>query len=352
MPASFSVSDIVGALDLLAEQGQWTRCLDKAKQHSPPVHHKYLALYAAQLLCDGDPVAALGLYQQGAVAAVAPPPLPQNINIYTRITVECLALREQDALAGDVWRALRSFLLQVVLAFRSADPLKGSEQLAAVDRFDDLLLIVHYYAMRAACREVAALSAIALRLSVAVLRYTEHIPVDKAFYEAGQALRQAGRDAEAFVMLNHYLDVCDAIEGAETLVDHLDLTATDIPSSVPIPERMHLAAEPRVHEDIRDWVLAISMDQRVEQQLPVDEARGLHEASLGTGDVACLVSGYPVGAASGRSQPVTFQRSQRLAAREAWSKLTVAGKMAPHSAVPDVLAFVEKWCGVANFMGN
>lgn len=264
-------------------------------------------------------------------------------------------MREQDAIAGDLWRTLRSFLLQVVLAFRSADTtttgggaLSPADQ-KSVDRFDDLLLIVHYYAMRAACREVSALGPIAVRISVAMLRYTELIPVDKAFYEAGMALRTAGRDAEAFVMLNHYLDVCDAIEGAETLVDHLDLTATDIPSSVPIPERMHLANEPHVHEDIRDWILAISMDQRIEQALPIDEQRNLYESSLGVTDVPCLVSGYPV---LGGKTPVTFQRSQRQATREAWSKLTVAAKMAQHSAVPDVLAFIEQWCGVANYMGN
>lgn len=333
------------------------------------MHQKYLALYAAQLLRDGDCIAALALYSStpssgntsastvSALSAGAPPALPQNINIYNRIALECLGQREQAALDAGLWRNLRNFLLQVVLAFRSGDtnntagpPLSAVDR-KSIDRFDDQLLIAHYYAVRAACRTVPALATIGTRLSVALLRYTEMIPVDKAFYEAGMALRAAGRDGEAFVMLNHYLDVCDAIEGAESLVDHLDLTATDIPSSVPIPERMHLAGEPHVHENIREWILAISMDQRVDQTLPADDERGLYEASLAPGEEPCLVSGYPV-VVGGNKSPVTFQRSNWQANREAWSKLTVAAKMAAHSEVPDVLAFVERWCGAANYMGN
>jgi len=42
--------DIIGALDLLVEQGQWLKCLETAKQHGPQVLHKYVALYASQLI--------------------------------------------------------------------------------------------------------------------------------------------------------------------------------------------------------------------------------------------------------------------------------------------------------------
>lgn len=245
----------MGALDLLAEQGQWTRCIEKAKQHSSSVMHKYLAQYATQLIYDDDCVSALSLYiKHGA------PALQQNFNIYNRIATECFALREPDGQA--VWRDLRLFLWQLMQAIRTADSVMDER---SVDRLDELLLIAHYYATRAACREVASLQSIAIRISVAILRYTELIPVDKAFFEAGMDLRSVGRESEAFVILNHYLDVCDAIESSENLVDHLNLVATDFPSSVPIPERMHLRNEMQLHEDIREWILAVSMDQRVEQ---------------------------------------------------------------------------------------
>lgn len=49
---------------------------------------------------------------------------------------------------------------------------------------------------------------------------------------------------------------------------------------------------------MKEWVLAVSMDQKVEQQLPLDE-RMTYEASLvagktGTVSPACIISGYPV----------------------------------------------------------
>lgn len=173
-------------------------------------------------------------------------------------------MREQDMVS--VWRDLRTFLYELVMAIRSAEQRDPN----AEDRFEQLLLIAHYYATRAACREVAALHSVGIKISVALLRYTELIPVDKGFYEAGMDLRSVGRDSEAFVLLNHYLDVCDAIDGAENLVDHLNLAATDFPSSVPIPAAMHLQNEMHVHEDIRDWILAISMDQKVDQVSELD----------------------------------------------------------------------------------
>lgn len=218
--------------------------------------HKYLAQYAAHLIHNRDSVNALQIYlQYGA------PALPQNYNIYMRIALECFALRESDGI--HIWKDLRNFLFQLTQSIK-ADT-NGSDE-TMYDRFEQLLLIAHYYATRAACREVPALHLIGVKISVAILRYTELIPVDKAFFEAGMDLRSLNRESEAFVILNHYLDVCEAIEeGSGNLVDHSDFTCTDIPSSVPIPERMHLQDETKLHEEIREWILAISMDQKINQ---------------------------------------------------------------------------------------
>lgn len=51
--------------------------------------------------------------------------------------------------------------------------------------FQTLLLIVHYYAVRCVCRQVQVLKNIGTKISVALLRYTDIIPADKGFYEAG-----------------------------------------------------------------------------------------------------------------------------------------------------------------------
>ncbi|KAL0164943.1 hypothetical protein M9458_040696, partial [Cirrhinus mrigala] len=72
-------------------------------------------------------------------------------------------------------------------------------------------------------------------------------------------------------------------EGTLDALDHTDFQDTDIPFEVPVPSKLHVTVEKR--EEIREWVLTVSMDQRVEQVLPKDE-RGTYEASLvaaGTG---------------------------------------------------------------------
>lgn len=245
--------DIIGALDLLAEQGQWTRCIEKAKQHSAVVMHKYLAQYATQLIRDNECVEALAAYMKYGA-----PPLQQNFNIYNRIAVECIGLRETDG--ANVWRDLRTFLFNLTQSIKLSDSV-----IDGLDRFEELLLIVHYYVTRAVCREISSLKVLGVKISVALLRYTETIPVDKGFYEAGMDLRSIGRESEAFVILNHYLDVSEAIDGADVLVDHLNLAATDFPSSVPIPSELHLKNDLDLHEEIREWVLSVSMDQRVDQ---------------------------------------------------------------------------------------
>lgn len=132
--------------------------------------------------------------------------------------------------------------------------------------FKTLLLIVHYYATRSACREVQSMKSVCVKISVALLRYTDIIPADKAYFEAGTDLREEGRVSEAFVFLNHYLDLCEAIvEGEVQLVDHSDLSQTDFPPNIPIPEQMYLKDSPEIHDSVREWVLAISIDQTVEQ---------------------------------------------------------------------------------------
>lgn len=79
-------------------------------------------------------------------------------------------------------------------------------------------------------------------------------------------MKDEGRISEAFVFLNHYLDICEAIEEGEgQLVDHSDLVHTDFPSNIPLPSQLYLGEDLKEHDSVREWVLAVSMDQKVEQ---------------------------------------------------------------------------------------
>lgn len=107
------VADIIGALDLLAEQGQWTRCIEKAKTYDASILHKYVALYAAKLLKDGLVVEALNLY-----IAHGAPVVPQNFNIYNHIATEMFGMHDiSDVDSYNFWEQLRKVLLEIVRIF-------------------------------------------------------------------------------------------------------------------------------------------------------------------------------------------------------------------------------------------
>lgn len=113
-------------------------------------------------------------------------------------------------------------------------------------------------------------------------------------------------------------------EGTLEALDHTDFQDTDIPFEVPVPSKLHVTVSPHgkpsahsglfyqalsetfplsvfqveKREEIREWVLTVSMDQRVEQVLPKDE-RLTYEASLvatGTGirSLPCVITGDAV----------------------------------------------------------
>ena len=55
--------------------------------------------------------------------------------------------------------------------------------------------------------------------------------------------------------------------------------------------------QPSEHEEVKDWVLAVSMDQKAVRELPHDD-RDTYEASLtnartGTQSLPCVITGEP-----------------------------------------------------------
>jgi len=99
-----------------------------------------------------------------------------------------------------------------------------------------------------------------------------------------------------------------------------------------------------LREETKEWVLAVSLDQRIQQQLPLDE-RGVYEASLSDGhqsEVAlpCVMTGYPV-----LKHPVKFPGPLKMANREDWNRFLVATKRWPdNQQLHNILSFIEKWC--------
>ncbi|XP_062822761.1 intraflagellar transport protein 172 homolog isoform X1 [Anolis carolinensis] len=345
--------DVVAALDMYVEREQWEKCLETAAKQNYKVLHKYVALYATHLIREGSWEKALGLYVQHGAPANG-----QNFNIYKRLFVEMAnASGMNSAEAYHRWADLRDLLFGLC-----ENLVKSSEANSpAHEEFERMLLVAHYCATRSAAQSIKQLDTMAAKLSVSLLRHTDIIPVDKAFYEAGMAAKAVGWENMAFIFLNRFLDLTDAIEeGSLDALDHADFQNTDIPFEVPLPAKQHVSEEHR--EEVRDWVLTVSMDQRLEQVLPQDE-RGTYEASLlapstGVRSLPCLVTGtavpssllhpsllplapgYPV-----LRNKVVFKSPGKEANKESWNKFLMAVKMSHSPPCQDVLRFVGQWCG-------
>ncbi|KAK9531238.1 hypothetical protein VZT92_010676 [Zoarces viviparus] len=327
--------DVVAALDMYAERGQWEKCLETASKQNFKILHKYVALYATHLIKEADAPKALQLYvQHGA------PPNPQNFNIYKRLFLDLINLPDTDGPESyRMWADLRNFLLQLCENIsRSAEA-----NSPAHEDFEQMLLIAHYYATRSATKGVAELDSLPAKLSVSLLRHTELVPADKAFYEAGLACRAVGWENMAFVFLNHFLDLCDAVaEGKLGILDHSDFLDTDIPFEVPVPTKLCVTDAQR--EQIRDWVLKVSMDNRFDQVLPRDE-RNSYEASLvaantGFRSLPCILTGYPV-----LRDKMEFSSVGKVAVKKDWNKFLMTTKTTHSSECQDVLKFISQWCG-------
>lgn len=327
--------DVIGALDMYAEKGEWDKCIQMAEQQNYKVLHKYVALYATHLIKGGNSEAAMELYAKHGA-----PAQPQNYNIYKRIFSDMLSKRDLNKPeAYRMWADLRDMLFDLNENFIKSTDANSPQH----EEFESMLLIAHYYCTRSACLSQKSLESIAGKLSVSMLRHTDIVPADKAFYEAGIICRNIGWENMAFVFLNRYLDISEAIEeGTLDMIDHSDFQDTDIPFEIPLPEKAFLTSQQ--HEDIKEWVLAVSMDQKVEQVLPKDE-RGTYEASLVAADTGirslpCVISGYPV-----LRNKVDFKNTNKVANKDDWNKFLMATKVSHSPELQDVLKFIGKWCG-------
>jgi intraflagellar transport protein 172 len=181
------------------------------------------------------------------------------------------------------------------------------------------------------------ISALYAKICVALLRYTNEVRVDKAFYEAGAACQNEKWLNMAFVFLNRYLDLADAIQdpegGVAALGDSTDFEGTDIPTyDIPLPDSNFTSEEQR--ERIKDWVLEISMNQKVEQSLSCVNCDNcgsqMYEASLkcfscNASYEPCLITGYPVM----RRTQTYCSNCNRLANKDDWSEYLAVNSTCP-----------------------
>ncbi|KAL2912183.1 hypothetical protein HK105_208316 [Polyrhizophydium stewartii] len=310
--------DVSAGLDIYAQRGEWEKCLDKAATQSRDVLSKYLAAFAAAVCKDGKFEAAAA-----AIVKYGVPQVPANFDLYARLTQELLRQQSVTGIA-----TLRDFLFKLVHGS------SFSPQPAIAERFGRFLFVSHLAALKNYCLKKRDLGYFAAKLAISLLRYTKNIPADRAFLDAGQAAKNAGMNNMAFVCWNRFLDLCEAIEeGSTAMLENADFVNTDVPFDVELPTE---PVEEAKREEVRDWVLQVSLDQKVNQEIDTRECDQcgtlIYDASLvcyncKKASEPCIVTGYPV-----LRNSVKCTTCSRMANKDDWNKFVMIERICPWCA--------------------
>eukprot|EP01035_Chromulina_nebulosa_P019403 gene19403-25277_t len=167
---------------------------------------------------------------------------------------------------------------------------------------------------------------IAAKCSITLLKYPFVIPQDKAFYLAGAAVRAVGNTNLAFMLLNRYVDITEAMDTNDTsFLDNSEYNIIDgVPLNGPLPQS-HYISDEDIREEERTWVLSIVTDSTIEQKFPRREQtrNTLYEGLYHSDRPACIVTGYPIHPAD------LLDINNSVANRKDWNTLVSKIKIDP-----------------------
>ncbi|KAJ3338041.1 hypothetical protein HDU93_010039 [Gonapodya sp. JEL0774] len=251
--------DVNAGLDLCVQSGQWDRCFELAQKQGPEVLSRYLLIYCQQMLKEGKHVAILEKCLRYDV-----PTSDIFIDIYVQSATHVLREFGRTSTVSTV-SLLRQLLFKIV---------SGPYSSKFGPLFQRQMNVAHLIALRDYCQKKPELQSVAVKQSLAILRYSSEIPIDVALHDAASTAKAAGKLNVAFVCWNRFIDIADAMEERQqagsdstfTLLDDPELQGfTPAKDNMIIPNEIFLSESRR--EEIRDWVLQVSLDEKVGREL-------------------------------------------------------------------------------------
>ena len=264
------------------------------------------------------------------------PASPEAIPVYERLGQAVLARSASQEKEGDHEAnvaALRDCFYRLGTQYRTQRGLDDK----LLGRIETVLMATHYQSLLYAARSLG-LKDIYAKCAVTLLKYPTAIPQDKALYQAGNAAREQGNNNLAFMLLNRYVDVAEAIDSGAP--DSRDIDATDyqsvdaMPLDGPVPATHYLEEEDD-REDIRTWVLSVVTDSNIEQRFPPrEQARStLYEGLFSSDRATCIVTGYPIYPAD------LLEINHSTANRKDWNAYVSKTKVCPWTGAPQTPLF-------------
>ena len=316
------------AIDMYAKAGDWPQVYALAQKQGETAVIRCASMEADGKASAGDAAGAVEVLAKYGVSSSK-----ATIGAYVRV---CKAVLADGAAQGnggssivpDSHVALRPLLRKIVR--RAAESKLSADIVEELRRYDR---IMHLSAVRRKCEE-AKLNDLVAKQCVALLRYTDVIPVDVSFYNAGTQCKQEDREGMAFVFFNRFVDYTDLIgeEDDDADIDETEFKATDIPPFAgTVPERSNYDDD--TIDEIRDLALEAGMSGTV-QKLPLRRctkcSKQTYVASLtcnncNTQSPECVVTGWPVLGNNMTSCPSCDQ----LACKDMWNRYVLKFKHCP-----------------------
>ncbi|KAL0220860.1 hypothetical protein RCL1_000714 [Eukaryota sp. TZLM3-RCL] len=129
---------------------------------------------------------------------------------------------------------------------------------------ESALWMIHLYSKALEAKSLGLLS-ISASLLCSLLRFNGILPSDKLFYEAGSACLAVKETNAAWIFLDKFIDIVEAVEGGEDYVESSDLIDTDIPiTNIKLPSTLYVPTN--LAEEKRQWVLSMSMADEVSSE--------------------------------------------------------------------------------------
>jgi intraflagellar transport protein 172 len=292
--ALMSLGQVDAALQVYAKKGEWDTCLKQAQKEGEQYVEKYTMLYAQDLVRKkryDEAVAVLARYSPSASSS--------NIQAYIALCQSTVyAVPSYDVIQPSFF-ALKQMLFKVLK--HTVPSAKSYPMLRNFTR------AVHLLCQQAICTKYGLFD-LALRASIAVLRYSDLLPADFVFYHAGELYKLAGKTEAALVYVNRFVDIHEVVKSGDLSganIEHERFEGTDIPKEMCL--RKQLSVSESAAAKMNDWVLEETVGGEFEAKLPVVSCtkcgRQIYAASL-----QCQfwqqafefshVTGYPVAAAA------------------------------------------------------
>ena len=334
--------NVVAGLDILAQKGDWDKVFDLCTEQAPERGAFYAAQYASQLVQDGKNNEAIHV-----LGRFGGDPDENNFSLYKGMIQEFFGRTRKQLSSGGAGNDtvaltadMRKMLYGLVQAMKGGvDEGKSSGgNSGALKYFERALLVAHYMSMQNEFKARKHESE-AAKVAISLLRFCGVIPADRAFYEAGVACKEMNWLSMGFVFFNHYLDLSEAIEeGDASMIDNSDFVGTDIPApfDYALPKVQYLGEDKR--EEVRDWVLQVSMNNSVEQVLDtrhcVKCSESVYSASLTcpscrTQSDPDILTGFPI-----TDKLVTCQSCSSKSSKVSWNALVATTAECPWCLAP------------------